>query len=238
MACSRLVVVGQRQDELRYGPLGLIYVSWLIVIKVIIVQITFLLTGDNLRSPHLQYTSVCFSPSPGPCIFLIWQYFPTSKAFKNPPTLPSGTQSLSSLNVCFPCCCTWNLGVIWRLFSWWLFPSKASSSSWAFLLHFSIALVSAVGHLVPPIDSLQALELKFLPFTPLFLLLFHPYLPGTLTLGSVDHQGVCGRIHGIIEHNGERIKSFKLSFKQNLVFKKIIHISKTKNQMNSQTYEQ
>lgn len=74
-------------------------------------------------------------------------------------------------------------------------------------------LVSTVGHLIPPIDSLQALELKFLSFTPLLMLLFHLYLPGTLTLGSMVPQGVCGRIHGIIELNGKRIKSFKLSFK-------------------------
>lgn len=50
-------------------------------------------------------------------------------------------------------------------------------------------LVSTVGHLVPPIDSLQALELELLSFPPLFLLLFHIYLPGTLNLWSMDHQG-------------------------------------------------
>lgn len=69
-------------------------------------------------------------------------------------------------------------------------------------------LVSTVGHLVPPIDSLQALELELLSFPPLFLLLFHIYLPGTLNLWSMDHQGVCGRIHGVIELNGKGLNLF------------------------------
>lgn len=89
------------------------------------------------------------------------------------------------------------------------FTFLVSSSLKGFQLFLSISvhrslLVLTVGFSCPT-DSLKALELDLLSsFLPLFLLLFHIYLPGVLNRGFLDHQGVCGRIHGVLELEWEK----------------------------------